>query len=537
LQGVALGSLSAEIVMDEKISLALAVKLKLIFENEDQFLSFPLGWGYSYRSLDFMKEQSDLSAAERLQFTADFAEMVNYIPTDGAPVFAPSGQFLWNEIKDILTSATFATSRLSSAEEKQLSEAIGFLTDEQIGPDGTKIPINSKKADAYTSHKINYEQAEAIYLNEKFSVENAVGEERQRLTNIWASGREQQLRSVKEQAMQDWINLGFKNEVERYQMLRNDLEGKKYPILYRQAYLNEIELAESPNPGAKGIPFWLTFFNPRDAFDRSLPWVKVNLNKSEIQSLVQQAPQELKGVFTAGQGNEDIESLALEYNYVGVKRPWFKPEFFSGRYWKMPDDSIVSDGATPRHGRLPAYISAFLAVRNVTVTKRKTGGAPGNVIPILNTIPLQQLRLKKTVPPPHLVVTAPPKPSVQIPVPTNVGRPQPNIRIHSGRVPSAAAMGKSSFVRRAAVPPSTSRKESGAILKRERKVYVNVKYVGTTMVTPRLGPSISTASPITQPSPTVATVTQTYNLDGIAVLAFVCRRVPKVPNPDPNLQW
>jgi len=31
--------------------------------------------------------------------------------------------------------------------------------------------------------------------------------------------------------------------------------------------------------------------------------------------------------------------------------------------------------------------------------------------------------------------------------------------------------------------------------------------------------------------------TETYNLDGAVVLAFVCKRIPKSPNPDNTLEW
>ncbi|MGW8959969.1 hypothetical protein [Paenibacillus sp. NPDC055715] len=534
--------------MEEKISLALAVKLKKIYDREDQFLTFPLGLAYSSRSLDFMKEENDLSALEQLHFKADFARMMNEIPSDRAPVFSPSGTFLWNELKDILVNAVFATSTLSPEEEKQLAEAIDFLTDKQFNPDGTETVITSEKVKAYATYKIAYEEANEAYLAEKLTVINATGEEGQRLKKIWDSGRERVLLNIKEQAMQNWINLGFKNEVEAFQMQRNILEVKKFAVLYRQSYINDINLAEVPDADANGIPFCVTFFNPRDAFDKNQAWIKVPLIKGEIDSLIQQAPDEIRGVFSADQGNEDIESLSLEYKYVGVKRSWFRPEFFNSRHWKMSDDSVVSDGGIPRQGRVPAYITGMLVVRNITVTKKKGSSGQANVLPILNVLPLQKLTLvPHTIPgevPPHVDIGFP---VLEEPVRgSEIIREREIIRGSEIRLATpVAARTLDSGVIRARDIRSDIRVAEQPVRIRDHTVIAQPVGLRTsfrtsidsmTVTNPRVRfPSLYI--PINQPDPvsTEETVTETYNFDGVAVLAFVCRRVPRSPDPDPNI--
>jgi hypothetical protein len=44
--------------MDSQISLALAAKLRMLFEKNDKYLAFPLGAGFTHRYLDFMKDPS-----------------------------------------------------------------------------------------------------------------------------------------------------------------------------------------------------------------------------------------------------------------------------------------------------------------------------------------------------------------------------------------------------------------------------------------------------------------------------------------------
>jgi len=528
--------------MEEKVSLALAVKLKKMFEDKDRFLTFPLGAAYNYRDLDFMKDQSDLSAQERLRFKAGFARLMNAIPVDGSTVFSDLGPLLWDETESVLINADFATSTLSPSEEKQLAQAIDFLTDEdpEMG-----IPIPSPAYKAYRVYRDLYFAAEKTYLDEKQTVDGATGQVGQELKKIWESGREQELRRIKDDAMNDWTNLGFRSQVETHQRLRNILELKRSPILYAQDCLSEIDLAEIGDLDSQGLPFCVTFFGPPDAFDKSLPWMKVSLLRQEIEGLVRKAPAGLNGTFSAGQGNDDIESLTLEYKYVDVVRPWFRPEFFHSRYWKMPQGTVVCNGAVPRQGKIPAYITGLLAVRNITVTKKKTTGAKDNVLPILHKLPVQKLRVNKLVQSTLMRAAMGPLRVADV----KVARPVV-IRDHRSAkkpvrgLPKVAARpsGRSTFftVAHIAPKPKTVSKKAKRRIKPKPKAkssFIRAKYVATAVKAPRLRPALIKRSPITQPSSVTDTVTQKYSFDGVAILAYLCRRLPKAPNPDPTLQW
>jgi hypothetical protein len=532
--------------MEEKVSLALAVKLKKMFEDkEDQFLTFPLGVAYAYRDLDFMKEESSLSALERLHFKADFARLMNAIPEDRITFSLDLGRMLWNETKDVLINAEFATSTLSPSEEKQLAEAIDFLTNERAEDEGLSIPVPSAQYEAYKTYKDLYYTAEKTYQNEKLTIESAAGEEGQRLKKIWESGREQELHQFKEEAMNDWISLGFKNQIETCQRIQNTLELKRSPILYRQNYLDEIDIAEVADIDAQGIVFCVTFFNPYNAFDRFLSWNRITLIKEEIENLIRQAPVELKGMFNAVNSSEDIESLSLEYRFVDIVRPWYRPEFFHNGYWKMSHDIVVCDGALPRQGKIPAYITGLLAVRNITTTKKRTTSGKENVLPILQKIPLQKLGSMKLAP---LILPSATR-AAHIAKPMLV-KPMtiPNHRstgIHiskpvSDRIVVKPSSKSSFFANRILTSTlrATSKKEINTS-ELYKKAFLRAKYEGMTIKAPSWKPTLVAVSPINKPSAEKEkeTVTKTYSFDGITVLAYVCRRLPKSPNPDLTLQW
>jgi hypothetical protein len=69
----------------------------------------------------------------------------------------------------------------------------------------------------------------------------------------------------------------------------------------------------------------------------------------------------------------------------------------------------------------------------------------------------------------------------------------------------------------------------------QRKRFIDAKYRGTTIEMPRvLIPPKRLENP---PPHTEELVSESYDLQGIAVLAYLCKRVPKAPNPDTTLSW
>lgn len=538
--------------MESKISLALATKLKMIFGKEDKFLTFPLGLGFPYRYLNFMKDPSvsGLTLQEQLNNKGDFARLLNIIPEDSTAFSADASRLLWDELKTVLTNSVFAISGLSEAENRSLDQAIDFLTDIKLEEDGTEIPVNSTAVTKYYEHKTVYENAVNTYLDEKITVENSAGPKGDKLKQQWVAYREKELLDIKNRAEADWKNLGFKVEVENNQAIKNALELKKYLDLYRQAYLDEIDISEIPDLNGLGIGFCTTFFSPIDSFDTNLPWTKLTLTKEEIANLVQNASVELKSLFNTAQGSDDIESCSLEYNNVVVIRPWYKPEFFASRYWKLPEDTVVSDGNVPRKGKIPAYITSMIVVRNIKMTRKKKAGSEPLVLPIFSITPIQTLKMSRTP-----VTIKSRLASDMTPIRTGVEiRPKtvPRFSVAEAAPRSFRTVAATTSVR--GKPVSSSFKSSLLINSfkqpvaqpvdsqttlniklNEKKSYVSEKYVGMTIKTP-FSPALPTS---VEPSGASANdlTTETYNMDGVAVLAFVCKRVPKSPDPDNTLTW
>lgn len=379
-----------------KISLALAVKLKALFEppeKKDKFLSFPKGVAFTYDSLKFMLPlgESGLSAVSQQSYKCEFSRMTNVSLEDNPNFLPDASAYLWDSYEDILKNSSFPESTLTDQEGKQLLEATQFLSATQSSEDGL-ITVPSPAYKAYIQYKTLFDQADKAYIDEKLSVQTATGPEGEERKKQWREYREKQLLDFVNQAKNDWHTLGQKMKVENYLALKAALEEKKYAILATSDYLNDLDLSDVPDLNANGLPTKLTFYSPKDIVNKSIPWTSIHLTKDEINAFSAQAPPELKALFDGGEGNDDIEAVSLEYNTVFVARPWFHPEYFASRYWKLPDtfpDRVVSDGLIPCKGKIPVYISSMIVGRNITVARKAavhTAPSAPLVLPILSSV-------------------------------------------------------------------------------------------------------------------------------------------------------
>lgn len=382
-----------------KISLALAVKLKALFEpsdKKDKFLSFPKGVAFTYEFLKFMLPpgESGLSAVTQQNYKCEFARIMN-VSFEDSPQFLPDAStYLWDSYEDILKSSSFPESTLTDQEEKQLSEAAQFLRVTQTGDEGP-LTVPSAAYNEYIRYKSIVDKAEATYSDEKESVEKATGPEGEAQRAHWREQREKQLLDLINQSKNDWLTFGQKTKVESYMALLTALEEKKYAVLATGSYLNDLNQSDVPDLNANGISTKLTAYSPYDLMDKSIPWTSIHLTKDEINAFSKQAPPELTALFDSGEGDDEIEAVSLEYNIAVAIRPWFKPDGLKSSYWKLPDNSpgnVVSDGLVPCRGKLPVYISSMIVGRNITVTRRpriQATTATPLVLPILSTVSLK----------------------------------------------------------------------------------------------------------------------------------------------------
>jgi hypothetical protein len=496
--------------MESNIEVALAVKLQKLFPpNAERFLAFPMGCGFTYEDLDFVGDEAACSAEQlrRRQFSAfEFAVRLNRIPED-ALVFSVVGErLLWDEYKQALETAQYAGSTLTEGETQQLDEARDYLgcgISASAGA-GERLSMPYEK---YIQYKRAAEIAERQYRNEQLTVEVSTDEA---LRAQWLTAREQELRAVLEQAKRDWGMLGYKDAVEERLAVVARLSART-PDRYAREYLDL--LAGCLAPEAVGAPTdsYVTLYSPSDCFDNGNAWTRVSMTSEEMDVLTRSAPPELAGFLSSRE--DGIESISLEYSRVSIVRPWHNPDVYASRYWRMAErDYVISDGGQPRRGRVPAYITHMIAARNIEVTRRRAEVSKESGLRLGFVAPNLSLRQRAVA-----------DGRSQTPAPFKSGSlASLSISARPGPRPMPEAHGTS------VKPPTSLGGEIVAGL-----ALLAARYIGSIVR--------SLAVP-TPPAPTPREmagdmVHESLDLDGVAVIAFECRRVPKCPDPDETLVW
>ncbi|WP_438495255.1 hypothetical protein [Paenibacillus sp. IHBB 3054] len=492
------------------ISIAIAGKLMDLYSNQDEFLSFPLGKvAFTNKSLDFMKSDSPtgVTELEKLNYKADFSRIVNIIPQDDILFDLDTSRFVWDEYIQCLNFSNFAKSSLTKEEEDKLNIAINFLGRNKPSLDVLK----------YLQYRNIFNEADKAYNQAKLSVELSTGNEEIILRKHWEAYLERELWEAREQAENDWINRGQKRIVENYQAIRNSLELRKYESAGK--YLEEVRISEFLDTNGQGASIYSTLYSPTNIIES--PWNKMTVTPSEIKSYFEKATDEIKKLFTANDSSsmDNLTSITLDYNYISVIRPWFRSSFFEMRNWKLTDDTVISDGNIPRSGKLPGYITGLILVKNINYQYINDLGTSGNtVLSILGERPLLDIirDIKTEIP------------NKAVPVAGTNGSPDPG------------------FID--PLPPINFR---DVVIRP-----INIRPIDISVL---LRPGyrdgdIGLGRPILRPEAIVednndpdmlpedlaleSVSSANFSVDeGVFVIAFVCQRIPKAPNPDNSLTW
>jgi hypothetical protein len=109
---------------------------------------------------------------------------------------------------------------------------------------------------------------------------------------------------------------------------------------------------------------------PSDLSDASA-WTPVTLTTDRIAAWSTQLPDPVPAWLALFNlldelGDDLVDSVSLEVATVSVLRAWLDPDVFTWPFWDI-EGELLSDGADPEVGRLPAYVTTFLAARRLVV--------------------------------------------------------------------------------------------------------------------------------------------------------------------------
>lgn len=507
--------------MDAYVQVALMEKVKRTFALDDQsFLSFPVITPVSFQPASLAALLAPSSTAD-YAIAADFARVVNFIPRDGVAV-PDQTSYLWDIYGDVLAHAQPASGVDDPAVEAHQAAAEAVLY--EISTDGSRS--ETQEYVDYRRYRDAWFTAQENYNAQRITAE-ATSDQAAR--KQWDDVYEPQLRTVIDQALSDWQTLGHRAEIERA--------------------LAEVAAAAANNPAARwsewrasfnpdidlltdiGSQYAPTGFSPTDINSDS-NWLHTAMDSDEIAKLVSGAPP---GLHVEATG--DAERIEWEYRAVSIMRPWFNPAVLTSRIWRDgPGQEPLSDGGDPPQGRLPAYVTALILLRHLKVqTKNAEPATPSG--PFKFTLDAKFLTKRKLLITPQTmmrvrdpaVVAAASSPSSPRAVAARgfkqlrrhsfvaIERQTPALSRTMIRANAIGDLQRSAAISGHRLPPGAS------ILRRE--------HIDLPRPLGRPGPGGS-AHPVAPSTPAPHPADET-----VSVLAFICNRLPKAPDPLATLSW
>jgi hypothetical protein len=526
--------------IDSNVVLGLAGKMSQIFAEPGTYLSFPLaaiGWEKS----TFHALAADPLSQVGQQALAEFSLLVNELP-NGPLWQVDSSSRLWDVYGDVLADVDLAQSTRTPAEDADYQRAYALLY--QIQPDGTVI--DSPAVIAYQQYRDAFITATLEYNNRRGQAEISADAA---LKAQWAKD-EPVLKQHVTSAEQEWTGKGHRSEVDAARQTLRDIGSKSPETVwtgYRKLFdpnLPEIFYRTTID----GMMYVPSSYMPSNATD--IAWPSVNVARSELATLANAAPPLLRSRLAGGSLDAAVEFVSFEYSAATTTRGWLAPEVFSSDSWRFYDPNrVLCDGGTPPKGECTAYVAGVVLARNISV-HRQTPAANANPainlgflptsrslapIPITKALPkeavLQRIEarnkteLKSSVMKTALVagVAAP----AIAPTPAAI-RPA----LYAASV--SETVNESAIVARGLSPVLNANTESLTMLRPERPngdIIIRERPIGGIITK---GPLIPPPK-VPPPPPSISVTTTDPN--HIYILAFICRTLPKSPNPNPALKW
>jgi hypothetical protein len=513
--------------MDAKAQAALMVKASKVFASDDTFLSFPVSpLPFRPQELELGPGKTADEARRNAQNLQAFSTLVNLVPDDEAWLPAEA-VFLWDVYGSILRTAQFAQSSRTPAEEEAYQRALAVL--QVTAADGSRGDTPAMQA--YRQHKDAWLLAQQRYLAAKSTAET---QSDAAARAAWYAREEPALRDELDTLQAAWILAGHKNAVESAQALVAQL-GARSPMAswaeWNERFNPDLDSRTGAHDNAMVYP---SFFAPDNALDDAA-WMPFRLSQDEMAALLREAPAELADRLGGLQGAAGIASMAFEFSSAVVVRPWFAPELLRARCWRFGEaQRVISDGAVPPHGELPAYVTAMVFARKVSVTMAPAAPpSDGRFGGFRFLVAVRDAQLRETV------RVQPERGNAAFAHALAAGGVQREFA--AARAPDVAAVAAPPAVPAPAAASAALVRWQGRTLNLRRKrgfrrverarspqfLGIEALRVEGVGASPAPAPTAPPAPAAPSPLPD----------DAIYVLAFICKRVPRCPDPDPALAW
>lgn len=349
-------------------------------------------------------------AAQLIRQAEDFSRLVDFVPDTSANT---NGQLATLSVMNnegslsdrydyILRMSQVMATELPEDVKQKIEKFRGLLQVTRIKKnliDDSEIEVTepSPLVQVYNEKMTAYLDAAMDYNARRI---DALSADNQKAVHFWAINANL-LRNKVKAAMSDWVSNGYKNDFEAIsayidQVMRRDMS------LLKEQYRDDLEKARLTGL-ASGSDFYYSSAIPGN-FMESSGWTEFSFSSADFNNSLHSG-YSLKRSSTAGgagylgifggkashssAGGDSFTNTQFDSNYfnmtfqisqVPIVRPWFKEAFLSSRSWRMDQNNpeakgeMVSDGGNPPKGKIPAYPTTMILIRNLDISFAKSSG-------------------------------------------------------------------------------------------------------------------------------------------------------------------
>lgn len=265
--------------------------------------------------------------------------------------------------------------------------------------DDTEVEVAepSPLTKAYNEKLAAYEDAVLQYNSRRI---DAMAANDSSAVHYWAMNANI-LRNRVRAAMADWVSAGYKNDYEAIAAFLDQVMQRDMALL-KEEYRDQLEKARLTGL-ASGSDFFYTSLTPGN-FARAGGWTKFTFSNSSFESQANTSYSTKSwqarggggflGIFGGSGGARSTEnnkefhntfksdhfSLAFEIAQLPIERPWLERAFLMSKSWRFDQntpeakDALLSDGGAPPKGKMPAYPTSIIFIRNLVLDFGEASG-------------------------------------------------------------------------------------------------------------------------------------------------------------------
>ena len=329
------------------------------------FLSFPLT-PLPFRADDL--EFTTLTDPERARAFAEFSDLVNRLPGTST-VWNPvrPGRF-WDVYGEVLR-ADLAEDVLTPQQQASYDESLGVLYD--VAANGTRTA--SARLQSYIAYQKQWLEAAAAVAKARRDGADDIDV----------------LVEARDLVALQWNDLGFRQVIDDARHVVESIRAAS-PATVWSGYRRNFDPADptqfqsSPVDGLRYMP---SPFTPTGAVRPEAPWPRLTLDRAQLSALASsdQVPDGLRQQLMDLSSSSAVSRVSFEYTVVEITRGWVELSMFASRVWRFPPGGApLYDPDTPEDAwRCPAYVSGVVLARNIAVESDQADTSPMGPLDVL----------------------------------------------------------------------------------------------------------------------------------------------------------